>query len=399
MSGVREYAFRALRRDGVAEDGVLVAPTRDAAVASLAARGVFATSLEEVTLRDLDRRVRVSIDDLALGLRSLATLLEAGVSASRALGLLVDLAPTSWVVPLADVRRQVGEGGRLSNALARSGLGLPEDVIGLIEAGEAGSGLGRSIQRAAELLERRAATRAAVRNALAYPTLLAVAGSASVALLVGVVLPRFAGLLAEYGQQLPVSTRLVLALGAVAKVTLIPLLLALGVGAVWVRHRMHDVAWQRALHRWLATLPAIGAIRRANATAQACSALAALLESGVPLADALPFASRASGDRAMEQAMMSARDGIAKGERLSVALTTAGGMTPVAVRLVRVGEETGELAAMLAHAGRIEAGSALQRVQRITRAIEPLMVLGFAAIVMLVATALLQAMYGLRPGV
>jgi type II secretory pathway component PulF len=151
------------------------------------------------------------------------------------------------------------------------------------------------------------------------------------------------------------------------------------------------------LHSVLLRIPAVGDIRRSQATAHACSALAALLSSGLPLAGALLHAARASGDREIEARLLRAREGIARGDRISAALKGAAALTPTAIRLVRVGEETGKLADMLAHASRIESTHALQRLQRLTRGLEPLLILLFGGFVMVVAAALLQAMYALRP--
>ncbi len=389
------YRFTAVRRDGSREQGVIEAATRDAAVALLGSRGVFATDLAEPTLSQ--RRVRASAEDLALGLRALVTVLSSGVPLSRALAMLDELVPESWQVALPELRRRVEQGERLGAALEASPLPFPPQVIGIVSAGEAGSGLAAATESAAQLLEQRAAMRAALRNALAYPCMLAVAGSASVALLIGFVLPRFAELLTDYGQTLPLSTRFVLAVGAFARAALIPTIVALAVVLVLLPAWLAQHDRIRRLQSLVLRLPAIGAIRHSTATAHACSALAALLSSGVPIGVALVHAARASGDREIEARVARAREAIATGERIATALQRGGAFTTTAIRLVRVGEETGQLAQMAAHAARIESTNALQRLQRLTRGLEPVLILLFGGVVMIVAAALLQAMYGLRP--
>jgi general secretion pathway protein F len=389
------FAFKAVRRDGAAEAGVIDAPSREAAVALLARRGAFATELSTPVA---SRASRASMEDLALGMRALATLLGAGIPLARALGMLDELAPPSWRPALPELRQRVDQGEPLAAVLGASPLPFSADVIGIVQAGEAGSGLAAAAECAAQLLEQRAASRAAIRSALAYPTMLAVAGSASVALLVGVVLPRFAGLLSDYGQTLPLTTRLVLTVGAVAKLALLPSLLLVAVAVVAWQRRLARTDQLSRWHRWLLTVPGVGPIRRATGTANACAALAALLDAGVALPAALPHAARASGDRALEESLLRARDRIIAGARISAALLEEKAVTPSTVRLVRIGEETGKLGSMLAHAARIEAAHALQRLQRLTKAIEPALILLFGGVVMIVATALLQAMYGLRPG-
>jgi general secretion pathway protein F len=151
-------------------------------------------------------------------------------------------------------------------------------------------------------------------------------------------------------------------------------------------------------HRFLMDAPALGPIRRAAATANSCAALSALLDAGVPLAAALPHAARASGDRAMETCLLGARSRIAQGAALSAALRAENALTPTVVRMVRIGEETGRLAEMLTQGGTLEGAQALQRVQRAISVVEPALILLFGGMVMIVAAALLQAMYGLRVG-
>lgn len=396
MTEAIAFAFRAVRRDGTIETGVLDAPDRDGALALIRTRGAFPLEVAPRQGTALPR-VRVSTDDLALGLRSLASLLGAGIPLGRALEVLPELVPVGWAAALPELRARVEQGERLSAALSASSLPLPPHVVGIIEAGEAGSGLAAAMESVARLLEARAATRAALRSALAYPVMLALAGSASVAILVGVVLPRFATLLIDAGQRLPFSTRLVLTAGMLVRTSWLPAVVVAAAAVLlwrqWVARPDGCTRW----HRLLLGAPAIGLIRRSAAAASGCSALAALLDAGVPLATALPHAARATGDRAVEATLLAARARIAVGERISAALTAEGAFTPTVARLVRTAEETGELTGMLAHAAQLESAQALRRLQGLIRVLEPALILVFGGVVVVVAAALLQAMYGLRP--
>ncbi len=395
MSRAVTFAYTAVRRDGSREAGVIEAASRQEAIALLGSRGAFAT---EVAAPPADQqRARVSADDLAMGLRALATILASGIPLARALVILDDLLPEAWLTALPEVRHRVEQGERLADALDASALPLPPEVIGVLAAGEAGSGIVAAADSAATLLEQRAAARAALRNALAYPSMLALAGSASVALLVGVVLPRFANLLTEYGQRLPLSTTVVLTVGAAGRVLFVPTVLLLAILAALLPAWLAKSDRLLRLHRLLLATPGVGRFRSAIATANASGTLAALLNAGVPLASGLSHAARATGDREIEARLLRARQRIGAGERIFSALKSEDAFTPTTLRLVRIGEETGKLADMLAQASRIEATQALQRLQRLTRQLEPALILVFGGVVMIVAAALLQAMYGLRP--
>jgi type II secretory pathway component PulF len=373
------------------------AESRDQALVSLQDRGWYPTDVR-ATARLARGKRTIPLDDLALGLRVLATLLDAGLSVKKTLAAFGDLAPESWEPGLAPMSDAVRDGKSLADALASSTLKVPPLVIGILRAGEAGSGIAPAVLRAAEIIERSTATRAAVRGALAYPAVLAVAGTLSMALLVGVVLPRFAAILTGLNQTLPRTTRLVLGTATVMREAAIPALVcaaALVVGwLLWTKTERGRAQW----HTLLFALPVVGNVRRSAATSRAAAALASLLESGVPLASALPYAGRASGDAAEETMLTAARELIVHGERPSVALKRTGSLTPTALRLVRAGEESGRLARMLDHAALLEAARTEQAVRGAVRLIEPVMILAFGGAVALVAAALLQAIYTVRPG-
>ena len=396
MTTPTRFAYRAARADGAMETGELAAVNREAALLALTNRGLWPM---DVRVRRLapGKRGGVAIGDLALGLRVLATLLDSGLPIGKSLAAMPELAPLTWTSALPELEQGVREGASLAVALERSALAVPPVVIGMIGAGEAGSGLAPAVRRAATLMEEATATRRAIRAALVYPIVLAAAGTASVTVLVGVVLPRFAAILGDLGQTLPASTRVVLFASNVVRAGSLPAALsALIIWASW-RAWVHTSAGAERWHGWLLKLPFVGAVRRSASTARACAALAALLDSGVPLSVALSHGARASGDAAIAARIVAARAAIVAGARPSAALGAQSAITGIAARLVRAGEETGSLAAMFAHAAKLEAERATERVRAAVRLLEPGLILVFGALVALVAAALLQAIYSVRP--
>ena len=396
MTALTRYAYRAARGDGTIERGIVSADTRDDAARTLSTQGLWTVGIEPAP-SFVGARSRVSAADGALGLRVLATLLDSGLPVGRALASMQELVPASWNVALPAIARAVREGAPLGVALQESELGLPPVVVGIVRAGEAGSGLARAVARGSELMEESAATRAAIRAALVYPLILAIAGSISIAVLVDVVIPRFAAILADLGQALPPTTRLVMQLSFMFRAATLPaiagILILLGAWRAWVGTPSGKARW----HAMLLRLPLIGGVRRSAASAHVCTSLAALLESGVPLSRSLTYAARASGDAAITRRLEAAREAVIAGQAPSVAFTQHDALTPVVSKLARAGEETGALAAMLAHAGRLEAERATRRVRSALQLLEPLLIVAFGGIVALVAAALLQAIYSVRP--
>jgi general secretion pathway protein F len=397
MDATQSFTYRAARRDGTLERGRVEAASRDAAAKLLATRGLLPVQLA-LESRTSRRRAGIPAGDLALSLRVLADLLDSGLPIARALQALESLAPPRFARALPGIREGVREGKSLGRAMDEATLTLPPVVIGVIHAGERGSGLAAAVRHAAELCDDAAATRAAIRGALAYPITLAVFGTATVALLVEVVLPRFASILGDLGQTLPASTRLVLTAAAAARAGATPALVAMVAGAVLWHAWVSTSEGRRRWESILLALPVSGQPRRAAAVARLCSALSALLQSGVPLVTALKSAAHATGNAALEPRVLAARTDVEHGGRLSDALAARDAATPVVQRLVRAGEESGRLATMLAHAARLERDRAAREVRNAVRLLEPLLIVGFGGVVALVAAALFQALYSVRPG-
>jgi general secretion pathway protein F len=396
MMTASRFAYQAARADGTLEQGVLTANSRDDAARALSAQGLWTVSLRPA--RSVATiRAKVPSTDVALGLRVLSTLLDSGLAVSKALSAMFDLAPTSWNEFLPTMERAVREGTPLGTALERSGLAVPPVVLGMVQAGEAGSGLAGAVRRAAEMMEETAATQSAIKAALVYPAILAVSGTVSVAVLVGVVLPRFSAILADLGQSVPTTTRFVLQVASLTRAAALPCVIVAALMVTVWRAWVSTPAGARKWHALLLRIPVLGGIRRSAASGQVCAALSALLESGVPISSALVHAARASGDAEITDRVNAARDAVIAGHRLSASFAEYDALTPVVCRLSRAGEETGALATMLAHAGRLEAQRATRKVRAAVQLLEPSLIIGFGAVVALVAAALLQAIYSVRP--
>ena len=390
------FAYRAANASGTIERGLVDARTARDARDIIVSRGLYLLEIERRAALS-ECREPLPVADLALGLRMLADLLESGLSMSRALHAFEELAPRGWRPALPHIRQSVREGRTFAAALASAPISIPGLVIGIAQAGEAGSGLGPAIRRAADLMEAAAATRSSIRSALAYPMIVAAAGLLSVGVLMTVVLPRFARILADLGQTLPASTRMVIRSADVARASLIPTAIAIALGAAAWRAWVRTASGRQSWHRFLLSLPLFGAVRRGAAVARMAHSLSALLESGVTIASALVLAGRAMADAELEARLAAARTSVNTGEPFSRALETNAAATPTVVRLARAGEESGRLAAMLGHAARIEQDRADRIVRTAVRLLEPVLLLTFASIVALIAAALLQAIYSVRP--
>jgi general secretion pathway protein F len=393
MSG---FHYQAARSDGAMVRGVLDAETAAQAATVLSSRGLFPLVVEPQRPAARWGFSRPSTRAQATVFQSLAALAEAGVPLEKALRVTERVATGTLRAALERVGTRVREGASLGAALgAQDGL-FAGVTIGLVRAGERGVGIAAALAQAGQQLEAEAEATARVRAALAYPLLLGVVGSLSVLVIVGFVVPRFAALLGDLGQTLPVATRLLIGLSSVARHYGLVLaggaVVATALGTHFARERR--VAW----HGWLLRQPLVGPVRHALASARVCRTLGALLGNGTPALTALAIARDAAGDGAVAARLDAARERVSEGSALAAALASTRALSEQALQLVTIGEHSGRLAPLLGKAATLEERDAERRLKTLLTLLEPALILAFAGLVAFVAAALLQAVYSLRPG-
>ena len=389
------FAYRALRPDGSEARGSVLATSRASALDRLAHDGLLAVDLREDALR-AGARTRLPLADAAQTFAVLASLLESGMPLHRAFRVLATSAPPSCRAAIERIAGGLPEGIGLVGGAERLGLVAP-DVLALLRAGEASGSLAASVRRAAQLLEERAQAMRAMWSALAYPALLLVSSLASVVLLAVVVLPRFAVILADLGQELPPATRLVLSATAAARAGWAPMSVLRVAAALAVARVLTAEAGRERVHAFLLHVPLVGTYRMRSASARVATTLAALLDAGVPLGHALRLAADAGGDVALRGRLLEARELVVNGSRLSYAVGAQRALSTEATQMIAAGEESGRLAELLVHAGRLEAARAQAVLTTSLRVLEPALIVAFGLGVATIAAALLQAVYAIRP--
>jgi type II secretory pathway component PulF len=392
---VSAYLYRAARADGAIVAGAIEAPSETQASAILVDRGLHPLGLAEEAQTN---RRSASRRDLAIAFRGIAALVAAGVPLERAMAATEPLARGQLRDTLAAAGARLREGASLAQALAASRGVVPGVALGMIRAGERGSQLGAALEQVAAHLEQEADLVAHVRQALTYPLLLAVAGVVSVLVIGTVVVPRFAAILSDLGQDLPLATRVLLGGSQLLSRFWMPLIAA-GAAATWgAVEWVRRPAGRRRLDEALLTLPGIGPVRHALATARVTRALGGMLQAGMPLLPALDAAREAAGDCAVGDRLARVRERVVQGGALAAALERERALSASALQLVAVGESSGRVAEMALRAGDLAAQEAERGLRTLVTALEPALIVAFGGLVAFTAAALLQAVYSLRPG-
>jgi general secretion pathway protein F len=390
------FRYRAARADGAIVDGVIDAGSAGQAGVVISDRGLYPLSIAPTENGEACRSA--SRRDLAIVFRSIAALVSAGVPLERAVASSEALARGSLRDALAEARSRLHEGEGFAQALGAARGVVPGIVLGMVRAGELGSQLPLALEQVAKHLEQEAELVACVRQALAYPLLLGVVGLASVLVIGTVIVPRFAELLGDLGQDLPPATRVLLlgsSLLAHYWFLLIPALAGLVALAVEAARRP---ASRRRIEEALLAAPLVGRVRLALATSRIARALGGMLAAGMPLLAALDAAGEAAGDLAVAERLGLARERVTQGAPLSASLEREGALAPAALQLVQVGESSGRLAEMARRAGDLAAQEAERGLKALVTLVEPALIVGFGGLVAFVAAALLQAVYTIRPG-
>lgn len=353
------FRYRALRPTGAEIAGELVAADEHDAAARLQSIGSYPIEISAPAARRFLgswlslARSRISARDLVLFTQQLATLIGAGVALDRALGLIGGGRGRLHGRALAmELLGAINRGESLSHACAEH-RALPRHYAMVIAAGEARGDLGAALDRLAAVLERSRATSRALLGALVYPISVFVVACISVSFLLGFVVPRFEVLLTSFQREPPVMMSIMLSLSALFQEFALPGGLALVAIIVAAAIADRDPRFRLALHRRLLALPGLGALIAKVEAERLLHLLGNLVATGVELPAAVAATRLAMTNEAFRSGLEAAERGIERGDGVAASLA-AGGMLPeMAGELVRIGEETGDLAAMLLKAGDI----------------------------------------------
>ena len=213
-----------------------------------------------------------------------------------------------------------------------------------------------------------------------------------------VIVPRFAELLGDLGQDLPPATRVLLTGSTLLSRYWFLLVPALAGVVALTFETLRRPACRRRIEEALLVVPIVGPVRLALATSRMARALGAMLAAGMPLIAALDAAREAAGDLAVGNRLARARERVTQGAPLTGSLEREAALAPSALQLFQVGESSGRLGDMARRAGDLAAQEAERGLKTLVTLVEPALIVAFGGLVAFVAAALLQAVYSIRPG-
>jgi len=380
------YEYLALDDRGRRIKGVIDAVNAVGARQKLRESSVFPTELKETGGRHKDAVERsgnggifgkIRFSDIAVMTRQLATLLGAGLPLVPALAVLVSQTNHQQLKnTLARIKEEVNEGKSLTAGMSLFPQIFSPFYINMVKAGEASGTINLVLERLADFSENQQALGTKIRSALAYPLIMFFVGAMVIFFLVTFVVPNITKIFEEMHQTLPGITILLIAVSSFLKSFWWILLLLLFASFLTVRYAI--VRTERGRHLWdrmKLKAPLVGSLNRKIAVARFSRTLGTLLQSGVPLLASLEIAANVVNNRLMGDAVRQAAKDVEEGQSLSLPLSRSGLFPPMASEMIAVGEQSGNVEAMLSRiADAFERETAAQ-IMTLTSLLEPLMIL------------------------
>ena len=399
------YRYEAVDAAGEVLRDQLEAASPEAAIERLRDQGLLPLSVAETKgglLRGglgqplFSKRRALSQKIIMLLTQQLSSLLNAGMPLDRALTILIGVIDDEQSKALLErVQEKVRGGSTLADALEAQGA-FSRFYLNMIRAGEAGGALEVVLKRLTEFLERSQALRETVTSALIYPLILLSVSALSVIVLLTFVVPQFQRLFADAGKALPLATQIVIAVGDgfrhywwAGGVAILLLTAAM-------RQQLSQPESRIRWDRWFLRLPLFGDLIAKVETARLSRTLGTLLGNGVSLLNALTIVRETLSNRVLAGALGEVAEHVKTGRGLADPLLESGDFPKLAVQMVRVGEETGQLQEMLLQVADTYDAEVQTAVKRMLTLLEPAMILGLGVIIAGIIMSILVAILSLN---
>ncbi len=378
------YVFKGKTRSGAAASGERNADSKDAVIAMLRREQILVTSVKEkgkeFALPKFGGGIKPK--DVAIFTRQFSVMIDAGLPLVQCLEILgTQNDNPNFQKVLLHVRQDVEGGSSLADAMKKHPKVFDDLFTNMIAAGEAGGILDTILKRLATYIEKSVKLKSQVKSALVYPAAVISIAVLVVGVILWKVIPTFAALFAGLGAQLPLPTRIVIMLSNWLVRLMLPLVIAAGVGAFFLKRYYETYNGRRVIDRITLRMPVIGMILRKIAVARFCRTLSTLISSGVPILDGLEITARTSGNAIVEDAIMETRKSVEGGQSLAAPLKQTDVFPPMVVQMISVGEQTGALDTMLSKIADFYEDEVDTAVANLMTLMEPILILFLGTVV------------------
>jgi type IV pilus assembly protein PilC len=339
----------------------------------------------------------VSIKDKAVFSRQFSVMVNAGVAIVRCLGVLSDQCGNPKLkIALLDISAAVQQGNNLSEAMAKHPECFDKLYVSMVEAGEAGGVLDEVLNRISTLLEDMARLKNQIKSAMAYPVTVGIFAVVVFFAMTIFLVPIFAGIFEDIGGELPALTAFMLFLSGVLRSWLILIPIVSIILIVFLLKQYYKTPIGRLqIDGFFLKMPLFGDLNEKSAVARFCRVFGTLTRSGVPVLQCLDIVSETIGNQVLVNAVVAAKDEIQQGGVISLALQKRNIFPALAIQMISIGEETGELDSMMMKVADFYEDEVEQAIKALTSIIEPLMMVMIAGLVGTILLSMYLPMFGI----
>ena len=389
------YYYTAMARDGKKAKGTVTAETAYAARKQLRVRSIHPTSITEVGSGAEGRSRLVSLlgksnkKQIIDFTKQMATLLSSGIKLTESLSVLtLQTSDVRFKNALVDIRERVVTGESFADGLKDYSDYFDVIYVSMVRVGEVTGSLGTSLMTIGNFMEKRQRVESKVVTAMIYPIILTLFCISAILILTTKVIPKIGEQIQATGQELPWITRQLMNVSYVLTSWRLLVVIAAVFGIVWGLKRFLSTERGSYLRdKFLLSLPMFGPLIKQRVVARFASTLSTLLGSGLAMAESLRVVAEVTGNSLMRKATLQARDRILAGADIATPLRDSGVIDPAVAHMVAVGEKSGELETMLRHISENLEASTDIVIERLSAAIEPLIIIVMAAIIGVIAYA------------
>ncbi|HAJ57803.1 MAG TPA: pilus assembly protein PilC [Candidatus Omnitrophica bacterium] len=374
------YGYIAKDNQGLRVKGILEARDQQDAVAVLRKKGLIIISIKQEQVKAV-RESAVKLDDLVVFSRQLATMVESGITLVQSLHILSEQAENKVLASVTlKIKDDIEGGSSLHEALERHPKLFSNLYVNMVKAGETSGLLDEILDRLASYLEKSSALQRKVKSSLVYPAVVVTMAVLITIVLLVKVVPTFKGIFTTLGGTLPLPTQILIAISDTLTKFFLGVVMAFTALVFLFKKYINTPKGRYQFDYRSLKMPVFGPLLRKVVVAKFSRTLATLVKSGVPILNALDIVGKTSGNMVVEGAVNNARISIREGEPISEPLSKSGAFPPMVVRMISVGEQTGQLEKMLNKIADFYDEQVDAAVSGLTSMIEPL-VIGFLGII------------------
>jgi type IV pilus assembly protein PilC len=392
------FEWKGRDRGGRPQGGVLVADSKDSVLAVLRRQQIVPITVKEKGKEIALPKLRRGINEktLAIFTRQFSVMIDAGLPLVQCLQILGEQQDNkAFQRVLLQVREDVESGSSLANAMKKHPQAFNELYVNMVAAGEAGGILDTILQRLASYIEKAARLKAQVKAAMIYPVAVISIAALVVYVILWKVIPVFSALFVSLGADLPLPTRIVVALSKFVGRFWWLIVGLLFAASVAIRRYYATEQGRLLIDGFLLRAPILGVVLRKIAVARFCRTLGTLLSAGVPVLESLEITARTSGNAVIERAIFEVRKQVEEGKNLADPLRGTNQFPPMVVQMISVGEATGAMDTMLGKIAEFYEEEVDVAVAGMMKLIEPILIFFLGVVIGGIVIAMYLPMFSL----